>query len=464
MKTITILLLVISTITFSQTTLTLNDVSFDKESGTITKYPGNEESIIIPSFFTIDGTDYPVKILGENAFSWKYGKIKHIKLPETIEEIQDNAFERCGLVTINLPTNLKKIGWNAFTSNSLEEINLPSNLESVAQNSFLSNKLKKLTIPDNLIEIGHRAFAGNQITELIIGNGVKKMGWGAFNGNKIEKINGKEHNGLIYARNTDGSINNKEIVSYAGSSTTINFIPPTVKTIQTWAFWTSNITKIEIPNSVTFIGGGAFISNYNLAEIVLPTPTSSITGYTAHWVDQLLKKADKITNNNHHYKIKQFPIEYTITYHCNNGIANNPSTYNIESSTFKLNAPILGGFTFEGWYDNKDFNGSPITEIIRGQYSNIELWAKFDNPTSLPSINSNKIKIYPIPANRFIYIEHKSDLPCTVKLYSLTGQLIYQQSLNNNKEKIDVSSFQKGHYILEVINKAETLTHHINIK
>lgn len=71
-------------------------------------------------------------------------------------------------------------------------------------------------------------------------------------------------------------------------------------------------------------------------------------------------------------------IEYNITYILNRGSGTGPSSYNIETSV-ELPVPVKSNADFLGWYDNKDFNGSPVTEIPKGSTGNKSFWAKWYN-------------------------------------------------------------------------------------
>ncbi len=93
------------------------------------------------------------------------------------------------------------------------------------------------------------------------------------------------------------------------------------------------------------------------------------------------------------YKLyaKWTPVEYTITYdHRDNG--NNSTTdikkYNIES-TFDLKTPVRHGYTFMGWYDNKDYNGEKIKKIAVGTTGNKTYYACWQANTYYIYFDSN---------------------------------------------------------------------------
>ena len=73
------------------------------------------------------------------------------------------------------------------------------------------------------------------------------------------------------------------------------------------------------------------------------------------------------------------PIEYTISYiDCGTNAAGNPASYTINSGTITLAAPTKTGYTFAGWYEAADFNGSEITQIVGGSTGNKTFYAKWE--------------------------------------------------------------------------------------
>lgn len=71
---------------------------------------------------------------------------------------------------------------------------------------------------------------------------------------------------------------------------------------------------------------------------------------------------------------------YTITYVMNGGENStyNPTNYNVESDTIRLYNPRKTGYTFSGWYTDSSFvESKKITEIKKGSYGNITIYAKW---------------------------------------------------------------------------------------
>ncbi|BFL77133.1 leucine-rich repeat protein [Finegoldia magna] len=111
-----------------------NDFDFDASSGTIKKYKGNAEEVVVPK--QISGV--AVKHIGKGAIAGKKNLTK-IVLPEGLETIAEQAFMgNTKLKTINFPDSLKTIGHSIFMGDkALEgELTLGSNLELLDRFTF----------------------------------------------------------------------------------------------------------------------------------------------------------------------------------------------------------------------------------------------------------------------------------------------------------------------------------------
>ncbi len=77
-----------------------------------------------------------------------------------------------------------------------------------------------------------------------------------------------------------------------------------------------------------------------------------------------------------------------------------------------------------------------------------------ESPSRIKDISNNPkfLKIFPNPTEKYIIIKVMKELPSDykVKIYNLLGKNIYNSTLNSGYEKIDLSSYSKGVYILEI--------------
>ncbi|MBP5247587.1 MAG: InlB B-repeat-containing protein [Fibrobacter sp.] len=74
-------------------------------------------------------------------------------------------------------------------------------------------------------------------------------------------------------------------------------------------------------------------------------------------------------------------VTYNITYNLNGGKnANNPDSYTVESENIVLQDPTRDGYTFAGWFYDKEFTNS-ATQISTGSSGNVTLYAKWTEVT-----------------------------------------------------------------------------------
>ena len=126
-------------------------VSFDffKENDALGEL-GNVTELVIPS---------NVKTIGFGAFECTF-KLKHIAIPNSVDEIDDMAFWDSGLVAIELPNTIKRIGRASFEMcGELEEITIPDSVEKIGFSCFAEClRLEKVVIGRNVSEIEDEAF------------------------------------------------------------------------------------------------------------------------------------------------------------------------------------------------------------------------------------------------------------------------------------------------------------------
>jgi hypothetical protein len=81
---------------------------------------------------------------------------------------------------------------------------------------------------------------------------------------------------------------------------------------------------------------------------------------------------------------------------------------------------------------------------------------------SVPSIDqASKMIVYPNPSNDFINIRYAGQIQ-NIKIFDVTGKLVYQSTNNTPEARVDVSSFAKGIYVMQVASENNTYYHKIN--
>lgn len=165
---------------------------------------------------------------------------------------------------------------------------------------------------------------------------------------------------IIY--NLNGGTNNKNNpATYTIESDTVTLVTP-ARTAYSFAGW---FTDHNFTNEITEIAAGSF---------------GNKTVY-AKWT----------------------PVVYDIIYELDGGAndENNPTTYTVETPTIEFAAPSKTGYTFNGWYAEKDFSGDNVTELPQSSYGNVTLYAKWTaNKYTITYLDT---KIITGTKNTFVY-------------------------------------------------------------
>ena len=161
-----------------------NAFSYSLFSGTL-KLPETLETIEKEAFqhcfFSEIQIPDTVKTIGSNAFDTckdKKGNCE-LNIPNYVESWA-NAYSRCYDVTITIPDTIKVIPAGAFSNTYIKTINIPAGVEKIDRYAFSSSLLTSITFPNTLKEIGYQAFYGTSLTKLVIPNSVEIIDEYAF--------------------------------------------------------------------------------------------------------------------------------------------------------------------------------------------------------------------------------------------------------------------------------------------
>lgn len=235
-------------------------------------------------------------------------ELKKVTLPETLEEIGNNAFSNCGIETIIIPDSVTNIGNSAFAGcGNLTSVKLPNDISEIAENTFYDcddlesidipqsvtgikdcafgscNSLSQITLPDNLQSLGEKVFSSSGIVSIKIPSGITELPKRAFdNCTKLEEVELPENLKVISTEAFSGCLMLSKI-----------YLPEKLERIEEKAFHKCTfLLYIYIPDSVTYIHESAF-DNSQLSAIECPE-NSYAEEFVASKTNQTIKT--KIAN------------------------------------------------------------------------------------------------------------------------------------------------------------------------
>ena len=234
--------------------------------------------------------------LGRNVdASFNHIALKNVIIGNNVTSIRDYAFWDCSdLTSITLGNSVTSIDLCAFQGcSSLTSVIIGNSVASIGDYAFRESGLTSITIPNSVSSIGFGAFSDcTGLISVTIGNSVTSIGEVAFGGCRnlkelrIEDSNldldlthsGLTSNNAIESLYLGRNLVYKDNTSYFSSIGTLKnvIIGPFVKSIGDNAFANSGLRKINLSNSVTSIGKGAFYGCYHLTSVSIPNSVTNI--------------------------------------------------------------------------------------------------------------------------------------------------------------------------------------------
>lgn len=208
--------------------------------------------------------------ISDGAF-WGCSALSSIVLPDSVTEIERNAFFETGLRNIQLPEKLTLIGGGAFCNcKNLKQVQLPPQLKELGEGAFFNcENLTQIQLPAQLNKLGTDAFRDcTSLDKIDIPAGLTQIGPDTFCNTGLTSVT--LHEGLTKIE--DGAFHD-----------------------------CLKLKKIRIPKSVTDIGGLALGIRYNRgngAEEVIPGGFT-VEGYTGSAAERYVKRMHQCENLYH---------------------------------------------------------------------------------------------------------------------------------------------------------------------
>ena len=265
----------------------------ENEAEVIKKPSGYYEGDIeIPSDFTHYDTYWFVTSIGDDAFNGCTG-LTSVTIPDGVMSIGEYAFNGCGgLTSITLPNRVISIGEGAFFGcNGLTSIAIPNSVKSIEKVAFAwcTGLTSIVCNAESVPGTSSDAFFGitqSNVTLYVPSSSVDAYKaaepWKNFKDVLAVQV---EFDGIYYQLHPDK--HEAEVIKHPDGYEGDIVIPSTITYPAEGEEWSvtsigeqaflgcEEMTSIAIPNSVTSIGGGAFVS-CGLTSIVIPNSVTSI--------------------------------------------------------------------------------------------------------------------------------------------------------------------------------------------
>ena len=280
-------------------------------------------------------------------------------------------------------------------------------------------------------------FTGNYYNSMTINNVTKTTGV-AFGGSPVKDISGKGEGVFrvilnasnvttsghaLVSHNPEGSqddvpyaaVGAKVYLNYtnlpSGYTATFTVNGATVYYSSGKAYFTmpskdvtvTSATASLISYTITYkLNGGTNPSNAqtsytpNSGTVTLPKPTKNYYTFAGWYENSSFSGAaaysinTSLVSGNLTLYAKWTPVSYTISYILNGGTnpSNATTSYTYETAV-TLPTPTKTGYTFNGWYANSSFSGSPVYSMGKGSYGDKTFYAKWTGNTYYVKFNPN---------------------------------------------------------------------------
>lgn len=329
------------------------------------------KNINIPSSLTV---------IGDYAFSNSFNVADNVELtlPETLKTIGRFVFADAKLKKITILGNITIVPSNAFKTCTAEEIILPDSITEIQDNAFrYTYKLKNMNIPKSLKKIGSYAFTYSfdkeSNVELIMPESLKSIDAYSFSNTNIAGIK-------ILGNMT-------EIPEYAfDDSKYLKYIelPDSVTILNNYSFYGClALTNIKLPKNLETIGSNAFRNSFGEEGIITFDKSVRTIDNTAFNVIDKTKITFHVYSNT---VPKEFAKTNVIKY-----VQIDPDEINVSGykNIYKTGETVdINNLLIEAIYNEETIRKEIVKDNINIIYNNGESFSDGDTSFKLKTKNS----------------------------------------------------------------------------
>ena len=242
------------------------------------KYWGNEENPYVYYLAPVNtASSYIIhpdtKCIGRLAFNG-LKSLSSIKIPDGVQSIDERAFQGCtNLTMIALPNTVCYIGSYAFNNcNLLKEVVLSTGISTIPRSAFSSTGLQSIVIPEGVLSIDRNAFYKcKSLSQITIPSTMTSIDSTAFENCSIKRVDITSLEswcqmtscGIIY-----GNYYSQAYDLYLNGE---------------------KVTKIVLPEGITYIGHSVFRGVKAITEVTIPTTVTQIDYRAFQGCENLVK-------------------------------------------------------------------------------------------------------------------------------------------------------------------------------
>jgi len=275
----------LSSLTWNGTALeTIGDDAFSRTALTKFVVPASVTSIGVNPFVggqlnTIEVEDGNTKYAVENKMLVTKGSPKQVisypcnagtdaVVPDTVKEINKNAFYEARVYTVKLPEGLQSMGSSAFAASSLKTVKLPGSLSAVSKSAFSNtSSLKSIEFQNGLTTIGENAFYESALESVKFPGSLLTIQSSAFEHSSLTAVDGR--GGML--KSVGGSV-----FKNCANLTDVHF-GGDLESLGSEAFYgCKKISEITLPDSLRTVGESAFSNCIKLRKIVFPNSVETV--------------------------------------------------------------------------------------------------------------------------------------------------------------------------------------------